>query len=704
MVKGTQDSGSKNDKLLRKVWKDLKYSSEKFQTLFNQIKEDFEFEQGNMWDKSDVEDLRKRGILALTINKIKPIIKLITGIERQSKSDYVAFPEGEEDQLSGEIASRLLKNISKVGNLPRKFSEVFKHGAIGGPSYLEPYIDYSKDLINGEMKFRKISGMSVYLDPDGQEYDLSDHKFVIKVTSDLTRDDLLILFPDDEKKINNIANGKISPQVFDNLDAHIQGLDYPALDSKDAETDPKKEDVYDLIDYFYKKPVDAYFVASPERGLLKRAPSKDEAQQVADQIPNAIVISKKENEIRHVQVIGNVIFFDDVLWSYPAWRSYPIIPYFAELITENLSNKSLTIQGLVRGIRDLNLEFNKRRTQELAHLNASTNSGWMVPKDSMSSEDYANLKKRGSAPGFVGQYDPVKGKPEKEFPTPLSQGHAQLAEENAQDLKEASGVNPDLLANASQSQSGRAILLKQRQGLVMIQELLDNFSETKKIMGKFILSQLREMYTIESAMRVVGDSWVKENFTVPVTAIIQRGLEKMVKDEQPTELEQSYMLQYPNNSADTPVVDERGQLVTVVDFDSAMILINQVLNDNELGKYDVSVGEGPFNETIRLSNFLGLTDLASQGVPIPPNVLIEMSLIPEAEKKKIIEQTMQQQQAMVQAQQQETQLEAKKHTDEMSIKQAEVEIKKFLAQIKAIEANIKASEAAKVDVPTGKEK
>jgi hypothetical protein len=46
---------------------------------------------------------------------------------------------------------------------------------------------------------------------------------------------------------------------------------------------------------------------------------------------------------------------------------------------------------------------------------------------------------------------------------PLSQGHAQLAEENAQDLKEASGVNPDLLATDSKSQSGRAILLKQRQ-------------------------------------------------------------------------------------------------------------------------------------------------------------------------------------------------------------------------------------------------
>ena len=116
----------KDQDLLVKVYEDFRYSSSKFSNLFKQIKEDFEFEQGNQWEEKDVNDLRKRGIKALTINKIKPIVKLITGIERQSKSDYIAFPEGEEDELSGEISTRLLKNVSKIGNLPRKFSETFK--------------------------------------------------------------------------------------------------------------------------------------------------------------------------------------------------------------------------------------------------------------------------------------------------------------------------------------------------------------------------------------------------------------------------------------------------------------------------------------------------------------------------------------------------------------------------------------------------
>jgi len=243
-------------------------------------------------------------------------------------------------------------------------------------------------------------------------------------------------------------------------------------------------------------------------------------------------------------------------------------------------------------------------------------------------------------------------------PMPLSQGHAQLAAENAQDLKEASGVNPDLLANDSQSQSGRAILFKQRQGLVMVQEMLDNFSETKKLIGRFILSQFKELFTVESAMRILGDSYIAETFKTPVNIILERGLQKVEegKENEISQLEGATMLQYPNMSSDQPIVDERNQLVTTTDFDTAFQTINNILNDAELNKYDIAIGEGPYQDTIRLANFMDLKDLAQQGVPIPPNVLIEMSMIPPNEKKGILNQL----EAQAAAQAQATQMEQKK--------------------------------------------
>lgn len=632
--------------ILERVYKDLRYSAGKYSKLHKTMKEDFEFVQGKQWDDRDVNTLRKQGVKALVINKIKPIIKLITGVERQSKSDFVGFPEGGEDNLVSNIITRLLKNVSKTSDVHTKLSNQFKNGSISGLSYIEPYIDYTYDLINGSLKFKTVSGSNVFPDPDGLEYDMSDHKFIIKVTRDLSKEDLEFLFPEETKKINDIVNGKLDITSINDIDEHIQGLDYPKMTDKESESIEPRDATYDLIDYFYKQLKTAYYIADKERGFIKEATSKKEAERIASEV-GAVVISKKVPEIRHYQVVGNKVFFNDVVWSYPRWKSYPIIPFYAEYNTEDVGNKELSVQGVVRVIKDLQIEFNKRRTQELRHLNASANSGFQMEEGQLDDDNESKLKEFGSSPGVV--IVRKRGTPilDRITPMPLSQGHAQLAVENAEDLKEASGVNPDLLASDSNSQSGRAILLKQRQGLVMIQEMLDNFSVTKKLVGKFILSQLKELYTVETAMRVVGDEFIQEAFTVPATTIIQRGLDKMVanKDNEVTELEKSWMLMYPQNSSQNPAVDQNNQLVPAVDFDEAIKLVNQVLNDAEIGKYDVSVGEGPFSETVRLSNFLALTDLAQQGVPIPPTVLIEMSLIPENEKKKIINQ-MEQQQAM----------------------------------------------------------
>jgi hypothetical protein len=638
----------KEKDFIAKVYEDLDYSARAYSKLFKEIKDDFKFAQGEQWDPMDVQELRKAGVKALTINKIKPIIKLITGIERQSRSDFKAFPEGGEDVITAEVASKLMKNIVKISKVERKHSEQFKHGCIGGVSYIEPYMDYTYDLINGVMRFKKLSALDVFPDPDAQEYDLSDGKFQIKVTRDLTRDELVELFPDKEKDIDSMTHSNINWENVRSIVSVIENdMDHePHIDQK-AETE---RGTYDLIDYYYKKLTKTYFVAVQETGQIEEIQDKDTAEQLAQQV-GGVIIAKMVPVIRHAQVVGAKKLYDDVAWFYPRWKRFSILPYFAEEITEKLGDKSVSIQGIVRSIKDLNEEFNKRRTQELRHLNASANSGFDIEKGQLDDQNMRKIKKYGSSPGIVIERKPGTAPISRIVPMPLSQGHVQLAEENMQDLKEASGVNPDLLATDSKSQSGRAILLKQRQGLVMIQEMLDNFGETKRLTGQFILSQLKEVFTVEAALKVLGDAWVSDNFTVPVNIVLERGLQKVANEEQPTELEQSVLLQYPQQPSDQPILDESGNLETIVDSDTAIQVVNQVLNDAEIGKYDVAIGEGPYSETIRMANFLDLKELAQQGVPIPPDVLIEMSLIPESQKKSVLESLRAQALAAQQAQQ-----------------------------------------------------
>lgn len=632
---------------IEQVYRDLDISSQKQLKLHRKMKEDFEFALGHQWDDKDSEKLRQAGVLPLTINQIKPLIKIITGIERQSRSDYQAFPEGAEDELISEVLTRLLKNVVKRSLLDKKLSDTFKEGMTGGLCFIEPYIDYTYDLINGEMKFRKVNARQVFFAPEGEEYDLSDRKYVIKITYNLSKDDLLEIFPEDEKKIEKVgSNRRVDFKNMDAIIDYVQKRDYE-FDERHRVNQPeeKGEGGYDLIEYYYKEPVARYFLADRETGEIKEYRSRSEADAALEELLGSlanqggidptrieerfVIIKKMIPEIRLKQVVGGVEFSDNTSWSYPRWKFYPLIPFYAERMTVDIDQEDLLVQGIVRSLKDLQLELNKTRTLELRHINQSANSGFMTPKGAFDIRNKKALESYGSTPGVHIEYDPQKTggvvDPERFRirPAPLPQGHMALSAERINDIKQTSGLNPDLLANDSQSQSGRAILLKQRQGLIMVQEALDNYSETKKLLGRFILSQLGEVYTVETAMRVLGEDFIKEHFERPQT-----------------------------DQFGQPLQDEQGQLVMKVDPKEVALFLNQILVDSELGKYDVSIGEGAYNETIKFTNFMTLMEMIQNGMPIPPDIIIQESLLSEGQKEKILSALEAQRQAQVEAQRQ----------------------------------------------------
>jgi hypothetical protein len=65
-------------------------------------------------------------------------------------------------------------------------------------------------------------------------------------------------------------------------------------------------------------------------------------------------------------------------------------------------------------------------------------------------------------------------------------------------------------------------------------------------------------------------------------------------------------------------------------------VINDVLNDASLGKYDVSIGEGAYTETSRMANHVMLLDMAKSGIPIPPEIIIKESNLPESTVSQIL--------------------------------------------------------------------
>lgn len=349
---------------------------------------------------------------------------------------------------------------------------------------------------------------------------------------------------------------------------------------------------------------------------MKEAKDLDEAQLYVDQ-KNTIsgevvakVIHRIVPEIWFCSLVGDTVVDEFISPFYPKWKGYSLIPFFAHRITVPIKDgQEYRIQGIVRSLKDPQRELNKRRSQELRILNSTANSGWLAEQDTWVKK--SDVEKYGSTPGVTLEYKNGKQKPERITPAPLSQGHAQLAAENTQDMKEISGINSDLLAMNKTDASGRAIYLRQQQGIVMLQRILDNFSLTTKLLGRFILSQLGELYTVERAVKVCGTAFIKDNFSKPV------------------------MTQSPVDGQPVPMMDDTGQMQMEIDQEGVIALFNTVLNDIEIAKYDVEVDETNASPTVKYGNYLMLAEMAGKGMPIPPDVLVDESMIGEASKQKI---------------------------------------------------------------------
>ncbi len=656
--------------------RDFKKAYNAKRKLLEREKDDFLFALGKQWSDSDLEDYNKRKIKPVTDNRIQPNLFLLTGLERQNRSEFKAYPEGQEDSLKAEIASALFKNCIKASDFLYKTSEQFKDGTTCGESHLELYLDNTYDMLNGKPVWRKADGNCIFPEPGFREYDYSDARYVYKLTKDLSIDDLISLYPDKQGLIESSSPGKLNYE--DDADGfHFQKRDYATRGSGNGSNENNIETNCDLLERFYKKFVTKHYIGDKANGTIVEAEDSAKAKafiqsylqeidqneqsyrndvelyhqqlqmsQIDPLVPQPIEPIQPpqhdpERFIHYTRYVPEIWLYaqvpgidkplaDEVAWFYPLWKRYPFIPFYARFSTAPITGDDahLLVQGIVCSVKNAQEIHNKTKTLELLHLNSSTNSGWLTEEDSW--VDPQMVKDFGAVPGVNLEYKKGSPIPQRTFPQPLSSAHEQIAQASAESIKAQLGINADLLAaEQGGAQSGRAIALRQRQGLLMVQELFDNLSRSRTIAGKFLLSQMGKMYDTETAKKVLGESFLMENFGEP----------QMKQDLDPA----------TGQPVSVPVRGPDGNPVMQLNLEAADAAISEVLS-GELGTYDVAVGEAVSSETMKMANTADLKEFATTypGL-LPPDLLIEESMLPQSTKTKVLNSIKQAQLAQAQA-------------------------------------------------------
>jgi hypothetical protein len=569
-------------------------------------KEDYNFALGDQWSKEDQDALKEAGRPCLTFNRIKPILNLVAGYQRENAARIKVNPEGGEDTIFSEVCDKAIHYVDKISHLTYKLGYQFDDGIYCGKGFLEAIISYDKDPIRGDIVFKQRTPYQIRPDPDCTEYDMNEGAgYLFKGPVRLSKNELIDLYPKKAKLIREFVEDsddtlKNGAGVLSEGDDDDYGnkpnsttITRSAENPDDKEPEFEGDRKFTLWEYWRFKYVTKFFVIEKESGEPRRFDKREDAEKLIVDQNFGKIIERKVPEMWVAAMVCGHTVQDIKSPMEPYYSGYPFFRYMSDW-APNAETEVLRTQGLTRQVKDPQREKNKAKSQSLHILNTQANSGWIGEEDALGTTGWSDLEKMGSKPGIVvkikkGFFDKLK----EILPKGPNQGHYMREEKADEEFKQILGINPDLMGFQEGTSSGRAIAMRVKQAILALVRIFQNYRYTKEIIGKFILEMIPMVFDEKKLMKVLGPQYMS----------------KQIADDRPKGLEAGHIAAYLT-----------------------------MIKDN---KYDVLVTEADQNTSIRYETFQELIEASKAGVQIPPDLLIEyMDLQNSEEVKKRIQEWM----------------------------------------------------------------
>lgn len=545
-------------------------------------REEYDFVRGKQWSEDDKAALTEKGRPALTINKIRPHLNILSGYQRVNRYEVNFEPRTSDDFESCELRKGVTKYIMDNCDYNDVESAVFMDGIIGGIGWFHVFYDWDYTAMEGEIDIERVSPFDIYTDPEARKPDYSDGKFLCRAKW-VDKDELCDIYPEHTDDILS----EFRRYDMDEKEADMVGTE-PLWYNRDL----KK---VRLIECWYK-----------EREMETRYMMADGTiSDVPPPIPTVIAspFQVPVDKVRLAVIMGDIKL--EEMDSPYQHGFFPFVPF-----TLYHYGEGDVPCGVVRDVKDPQREINKKRSQILHILNTQGNSGLITETTAMTEEQQERYRKYGSKPGAIIEVNDgtlAGGRIREIQPSAPPVGLIQSAQESEADIPKITGINESMLGISSPQQSGRAIELNQRQAVTNIAPFFDNLRKSKRAIVQQLWGYkghkglIPQYYTEEKVFRIVGKHGQEEFVTV----------------------NQQVQMQDP----------QTGQLITTV------------LNDLSQGNYDVIISDTPYSVSQRQGQFWALVDAVSK-LGLPANIifdkLIELSDIPD--KQEIIQRLQAQQQ------------------------------------------------------------
>ncbi len=400
-------------------------------------------------------------------NRIRRVVDMISGYQRRNrKSTIVTGVENSDDQTADQFTKILLWVNNQEGVL-ETISEAFQGSLVAGMNLLQVWVDYRSDPISGNIKVDNCSYNSFLIDPFFRKSDLSDCNALWKRTF-LTKRECLSLLPGREDDIMGLMG-------HDNRDGKFQFM------PETYNYGMKNLLTYD--EYYYKSYRRQKLLADTVTGETQEWRSQDEARlkQFLQMYPQVTLLEQEVPTVRLAIVVQGRVFYDGPNIT---GDSYPFVPVFS-YYNPAIPYFPWRIQGVVRGLRDAQYLYNRRKIIELDILESQINSGWIYKEDSLVNPKDVFLSGQGR--GLALKQDAQMTDVQQILAPQIPPSMLQLSESLGKEIQEISGVNEELLGSSSDEKAGILSMLRQGAGLTTLQGLFDNLDHAQKLLGRIMI-------------------------------------------------------------------------------------------------------------------------------------------------------------------------------------------------------------------------
>lgn len=443
--------------------------------------------QQDYWNTSYSVNYRNQK--QLQFNKILRIINMIGGYQRDNRLASI-LEATDNDPDMGETADQrttVLNWCKRQDSTYEKISDTFDASNTCGLNLLNLWMDFREDPENGDIRSDRLPFNSFLMDNYWTKQDLSDCDR-IWTRRYITERQLKSLIP---------GIGKDIP---------LFGKGYAAKDGKFQFLAQNwyqyQQEMYAYDEYWVRDYKKARKLLDKSTGEV--APwngTKEQFSLLRRYNPNVELISATVPTIKlHVLVNNHLIYEEQSPYSL---NRFPFVPFMAYHFPE-VQNYAYRYQGVVRNIRDSQIEVNRRRNRLLDILDAQVQSGMMVKEDALVNPEDAFFQGPGKVLYF--KQNANLQTDVQPFPAPpVASGWMELIQSIEKEIMDIVGPE-ELFAQNMGAKDMTSVLMKLKMGagLTGLRNIFDRLNVSQKMVGELMDDMMVNNFSEGKVKRILG--------------------------------------------------------------------------------------------------------------------------------------------------------------------------------------------------------